>query len=83
MFNNFELSLFKYSGDLKSELVRCSDHGDFFACWMVCYSEPQYQGSTQITIWLTDRYSDTIWIPVRYLDAQYHGTGHLNSKPFE
>ena len=36
----------KYGGDLNSELLRYSDHGDMFAHRMVCNSDAGYHGSS-------------------------------------
>ena len=38
-------TLANYSGDLKSQLVWYSDHGDLFDHQMVCYLDAQYHGS--------------------------------------
>ena len=73
------------SGNLNNKLVQYLGHGDLFAHGMVCYPDARYHGSSvfRSPFGLRTGIQTTILIPVRYSDAQYHGTGHLNSKPFE
>ena len=49
-----------YSGDLNSELVQYSDHGDFFRFsngWLFRWPVP-WQFDIQINTWLSDQYSE-------------------------